>query len=109
MRVDKTPWDFDQSLKCQIIQANMKISDSQHCNCFIASLLLHLRISLSYNKIAMQIEDLEIVMRLHTSTIQDMNLGVQQINSKLASLHLELQSLKKEKEANIEVCTKVGA
>ena len=30
MKVEETPWDFDRRLKCQIRQANMQISDSQH-------------------------------------------------------------------------------
>ena len=69
MRVDETPWDFDQRFKFQIRQANMKILDTQHCDLFIASFLPHLRIPLSQQKIAMQVEVLEIAMRLHTSPI----------------------------------------
>lgn len=46
-------------------------------------------------------------MRLHASSIQDTNLGLHEIHSQLASLHLELQSLKKGKETKIEVCAEV--
>ena len=107
MRVGETPWDFDQRLKCKIRQANMKISYTQHRDWFIASLLPHLRIALSQQKIATQAEALEIMMRLHTSPIQDTNLGVQHIHSQLASIHLELQILKKESETKPEVHVEV--
>jgi len=46
-------------------------------------------------------------MRLHPSLIQDMNLGVQQIHSQLEIIHLELQSLKKGREAQPEVRAEV--
>ena len=59
----------------------MIILDSQHNNWFIASLLPHLRIPMSHQKIAMQAEALEIAMRLDASPIHDTNLGVQQIHS----------------------------
>ena len=84
----------------------MIISYSQHHDWFIASLLPHLIIPLCQQKIATRAEALEITMWLEASPIQDMNLGVQQIHSKLESLHLELQSLKKGKETQPKVCTK---
>lgn len=43
-------------------------------------------------------------MRLEASRIQDTNIGVQQIQSHLVSLHMELQSLKKGKEVQPDVC-----
>lgn len=82
-----------------IQQANMNITDEQHKEWYIASLLPHLRLPLSQRKIAMQEEVVEIMMRFEVSPIQDMNIEVQQIHSDLVSLHLELQSLKKGKEA----------
>lgn len=48
----------------------------------------------------MQAKSLEISMKLEASPIQDTNLGVQQIQSQLASLHMDLQSLKKGKVQN---------
>lgn len=31
MRVDGMPWELDQSLKCVIREANMQLTDVQHC------------------------------------------------------------------------------
>lgn len=53
-------------------------------------MLSHLRLPLSQQKVLSQAEPLEIAMKLEASPIQDMNLGVQQIQSQLASLHMEL-------------------
>ncbi len=47
MRVDDTPWELDQRLKCVIREANMQLTDDQHREWFIASLLPHLRIVMS--------------------------------------------------------------
>lgn len=77
MRVDETPWELDQRLKCQIREANIQLSDSQHREWFIASLLAHLRIALSQQKIGTQTKALENMMRLHAMPIQDATLGVQ--------------------------------
>ena len=46
-------------------------------------------------------------MKLEVSLIQDMNLGVKHIQSQLASMHMELQSLKKGNEVQNEVRAKV--
>ena len=63
--------------------------------------------TLSQQKIGTQAEALEIAMKLEASPIQDMNLGLQQIQSQLASLHMELQSLEKGKEVQNEARTEV--
>jgi len=47
MTASETPWELDQILKCVIREANMQLTDSQHSEWFIASLLPHLRIALS--------------------------------------------------------------
>lgn len=51
MRVGETPWELDQRLKCVIWEAKRQLIDGQHCEWFIASLLPHLRIALSQQKI----------------------------------------------------------
>jgi len=50
-RVNESSWDFDQRLKFLIRQANMNITDDQHRDCCITSLLPHLRLPLSQQKI----------------------------------------------------------
>lgn len=68
-KIDETPWDFDQRLKFLIKQTNMVITDSQHHDWYIVSLLPHLRVPLSQQKIATQEESLEIVMMLDALSI----------------------------------------
>ena len=93
----ETPWDLDQCLKSMIREANMIISDAQHHAWFVASLTLHLRTTLSQQKISTQAEALQIAMRLHETPIQDPGLGVQQIHVQLQNRFLEMQSLKQER------------
>ena len=76
MKPRETPWDLDQRLKCMIREANMNLTDRQRREWFVASLLPHLRVALSQQKIGTQAEALEIMMRLHETPIQDANLGV---------------------------------
>jgi len=85
----------------------MQIMDDQHRDWYIASLFPHLILSLSQQKISTQAKALDFAMRLATSTIQDIHMGVQQIQSQLASLHMESHSLKRGKEVQTEVHTKV--
>jgi len=77
MRPNKMPWELDQILKCEIHEANMNLMDSQHYKLFVVSLLPHLRVALSQQKIGTKAEALEIVMRLHEMPIRDATLGVQ--------------------------------
>jgi len=81
LRVDETLWELFQRLKCMIREANMQLIDGQHREWFIDSLLPHLRIALSQQKIETQAKALEIEMRLHATPMQDVTLGVQQIHS----------------------------
>lgn len=102
MKPRETPWDSDQRLKHTIHEANMSLIDGQHCKWFVASLLPHLRVELSQQNIGTHAESLEIVMTLHETSMQDANLGVQQIHTQLQNLHLEMQSLKKDRRARLE-------
>ena len=77
----ETPWELDQRLKCMIREANMNLTDGQHCEWFVASLMPHLRSALSQQKLTTQEEAVEITMRLHETLMQDPNLGVQQIHA----------------------------
>lgn len=85
----------------------MKIKDDQHRDWYIFLLLPHLRLPLSQQKIGMQAEAIEILMRLEASLVQDTNVGVQQVQSQLEILHMELQSLKIGKEAQPKVRVEV--
>ena len=94
MQPGEMPWELDHRLKSTIREANMKLTDGQHREWFVASLLPHLRSLLSQQKITTQVEALEIAMRLHETLMQDLNLGVQQIHAQLKNLCPEKQSLK---------------
>ena len=39
MQPGETPWELDQRLKCTIREANMNLTDGQHCEWFVALLL----------------------------------------------------------------------
>ena len=43
----ETPWELDQRLKCTICEANMNLTDGQHREWFVASVIAHLRSALS--------------------------------------------------------------
>ena len=47
MKPREMPSDLDQRLKCMICEANMNLTDGQHHEWFLASLLPHLRVVLS--------------------------------------------------------------
>jgi len=63
-----------------IHEAKMTLTDGQHHAWFVASLTPHLRNVLSQQKLSTQAKALEIAMGLHETSIQDPNLGVQQIH-----------------------------
>ena len=71
MQLGETPSELDQRLKCTIHESNINLTDGQHCEWFVASLLPHLRSALSEQKIKTQAEALEIAMRLHENSMQD--------------------------------------
>lgn len=100
-------WDIYQRLKCLLSEANLQISHEQHRDWYITLPLPHLILSLSQQKTGSQVEQLEITMNLEASLIQDTNVGVQQIQAQLASLHMELQDLKNGKEVKSKTHSEV--
>ena len=44
MKPGETPWELDQRLKCKIYEAKMNLTDGQHREWFVDSLLPHLRV-----------------------------------------------------------------
>ena len=85
----------------------MTLTDGQHHVWLVTSLALHLRMTLSQQKLSTHAEALEMAMRLHETPIQDPGLGVQQIHAQLQNLCLEMQCLKQDRaprpEAHEEV------
>jgi len=76
MKQGETPWELDQRLKCKIHEANMKLTNGHHRERFVASLLPHLRVVLSQQKITNHVEALEITMRFLETLMQDPTLWV---------------------------------
>jgi len=68
----------------------MTLMDGQHREWFVALLTPHLRNVMSQQKLTTQAKALDIVMRLHETLVQDLNLGVQQIHAQLKNLCLEM-------------------
>lgn len=102
MKLCETPWELEHRLKCKIHEANMNLKDGHHHKWFVASLLTHLRVVMSQQKIMTHEEALEISMRLHETSMQDLNLGIQKIHEQLQNLFLEMKSLKKDKTTRPE-------
>ena len=65
MQPSEAPWELYHRLKCKIRESNMNLTNEQHRECFVASLLPHLRVALSQQKITTQAKALDIAMRLH--------------------------------------------
>ena len=51
MKSGETSWELDQRLKCKICKSNMNLTDGQHHEWFVASLLPHLRVCFSQQNI----------------------------------------------------------
>lgn len=102
MRPVETPWELDQSLKFQIHEANINLTNGQHREWFVVSLLPHPRVALSQQKIGTQEEALKIAMILHKTLIQDVE-RVQNIDAELQNICLEFQSLKKDRATHLEM------
>ena len=103
MKPSETPWKLDWKFNCKICEANMNLIDGQHHEWFVTSLLPHLRVVMSQQKIMTQAVALEIAIRLHETPKQDPNQGIQQIHVQLQNIFLEMKSLKQDKTIRLEV------
>ncbi len=72
---------------------------------YIATLLPHLRLPLLQQRIASQVEALEIVMKLEELLVQDTHVWVHQIQTQLPRLYMEIQYLKKGKNVQLDMCS----
>ena len=73
------------------------MSEMQHKEWFIATLLPHIRGPFMQQNIATQTEALELAMKLEASPTGDGTTGMIQIQSQLANLTIQLQDIKEEK------------
>ena len=64
-------WEFDQKFKTLLSQVSFDIDTQQHKEWFKTALLPHIRLLLMQQKVASQVESLEIVMKLEASMIAE--------------------------------------
>jgi len=107
MKLGETTWELDQRLKYKIHEANMNLTNGQHCEWFMASFLPHLSVALSQQTITTQAEAMEIAKRLHETPMKDLNLGIQKIHAQFQNLCLAMQSLKQDRVAQPKACEEV--
>lgn len=99
----ETTWDFDQRFKVLMGQVSFPILDAKHKEWFIATLLPHIRIPLTLQKVVLQAEALEIAMKLEASPTGETSVGMAQVHNQLANLTLQLQDMKKGKEVREDI------
>ena len=68
-------WDFDQKFKALIDQVSFEFAPEQHKEWFIAALLPHIRLPLMQQKLQMQDDALEMVMKLEASPLAETSIG----------------------------------
>ena len=71
-------------------KVSFQLSDVQHKEWFIASLLPHIWTPLMQKKCVLPIEAREIAMKLEASSVGDTSLGMMQIQSQLENLTVHL-------------------
>ena len=64
-------WDYDQIFKDLMVRLTFQILDQQHREWFIPGLLPHVHFSLRQQKVVLQLEALEIAMKLEVSLVGD--------------------------------------
>ena len=100
-------WDFDQRLKTLMAKVIFQMSNVQNKEWFISALLPHIQGPLMQQKIESQTKALELAMKIKASPIGGDMTGMVQIHSQLSNLMIQLQDIKKVKEAQEDLwCTK---
>ena len=79
-------------------KVSFEMSDVQHKELFIATLVLYIRIPLMQQNIATWTGDLEISMKLEASPFKEIGVGMNHFQSQLENITIKLQDIKKGKE-----------
>ena len=91
-------------------RVSFEMSDIQHKEWFITTLLSHIRLPLMHQNIETQSEALEIAMKLEALLVSGNVVNINQIQTQLPNMTLQLQDIKKGKEHHEEVwCTQCHA
>ena len=88
-------WEFDQKFKTLLDQVSFDIAPQQHQEWFIAALLPHIRLLLMQQKVASQVEALEITMKLEASLIAEISAGWHKYKTNLQILPCSSRILRK--------------
>jgi hypothetical protein len=96
-KVTKPVWEFDQRFKTMTNHLSFHILDEQHKECFIASLLPHIRVPMMQEKVTSQSKVVEIAMKLEVASVVKSSSGMSQILNQLTSLSLQVEYMKKDK------------
>jgi hypothetical protein len=95
-------WDYDQIFKDLMGSLTFQIHDQQHKEWFILGLFPHIHCPLIQHKVVSQPESLEIEMKLEASPVGDGG-GMDQVETQLASLTIQLAEMTKGKEKREQV------
>ena len=93
---------FDQIFKKLMAKVSFQMSDVQHKEWFIATLLPHIQTLLMQHKLVLRIEALEIEMKLEASLVGDTRLRMMKIHLHLDNITVQLQDIKRGKEVQEE-------
>ena len=78
-------------------KVSFQMPDVQHKECFIAAMLPHICVPLMQQKIVSQIEAHDLAMKLKSSWVGEINMGMMQIQLHLPNIMLQIQDIKKGK------------
>ena len=78
---NETIWDFDQWFKTLMARVSFQMSDVQHKEWLIATLVPHIRQPLMQQKIATPSEALETALKLEASPVGESMVGMNQIQA----------------------------
>jgi hypothetical protein len=90
-------WEFDHRFKTLTGYLSFQIPNENNKEWFIVSLLPHIRVPLMQQKIASQVEALDIAMKLESTPMGESCSGMSQILSQLTSLSLQVEDMKRDK------------
>jgi hypothetical protein len=97
IKLTELVWEFDQRFKTLTDHLTFQIPDEHNKEWFIAALLPHIKVPLLQQKIASQVESLEISMKLEVALLEESSPGMSQILNHLTSLSLQVEDMNKDK------------
>lgn len=104
--INESVWDFNHRFNTLMDQLIFQIPPQQYKECFITTLLPHIRVPLMQHKLATHNEALKFAIMLEASPIGESSTGMAQVQSQLVVLTLQLQDITKMKDKRHDLwCT----